>query len=202
MIKKKLLAIAMVSIIAFMGFIATNTLGTETTYSDDIVMPSRAGMMGFVKFDGVDGEATDTDHDKWSEIMAFEQGMYQPSSGMSGMSRRRGDVVLEDIVVVKELDKSSPKLAEACLKGKVFPKVNIHLTATYGDGNRHTYYKYELKNVQVTSYVIGSEDVTIIYPYEEMTLNFEEIKVTYTEMDDSGAMKGNVEYEWKVEKGE
>ena len=31
--------------------------------------------------------------------------------------------------------------------------------------------------------------------------NFEEIKVTYTEYDEGGNNLGNVEYEWKVEKG-
>jgi len=33
-------------------------------------------------------------------------------------------------------------------------------------------------------------------------LNFEEIKVTYTENDSAGKSKGNVEYSWKVEEGE
>jgi hypothetical protein len=31
--------------------------------------------------------------------------------------------------------------------------------------------------------------------------NFEEIKVTYTEYDDTGSSKGNVETEYHVEKG-
>ena len=31
--------------------------------------------------------------------------------------------------------------------------------------------------------------------------NFEEVKVTYTEYDDTGSSKGNVEYSWKVEEG-
>jgi len=36
-----------------------------------------------------------------------------------------------------------------------------------------------------------------------LSLNFEEIKVTYTECDPStGKAKGNVEYSWKVEEGE
>jgi hypothetical protein len=35
-----------------------------------------------------------------------------------------------------------------------------------------------------------------------MSLNFEEIKVTYSEMDNAGKKKGNVEYSWKVEAGE
>ena len=39
-------------------------------------------------------------------------------------------------------------------------------------------------------------------PVEDFALNFEEIKVTYTENDSAGKKKGNVEYSWKVEKGE
>ena len=37
---------------------------------------------------------------------------------------------------------------------------------------------------------------------ETFSLNFEEIKVTYTEVDRTGATKGNVEYNWKVEEAE
>jgi len=37
---------------------------------------------------------------------------------------------------------------------------------------------------------------------EELLLSFEEIKVTYTECDSNGQTKGNVEYNWKVEKTE
>jgi type VI secretion system secreted protein Hcp len=105
---------------------------------------------------------------------------------------------MEDIVVVKELDKASPKLAEAVCGGKVFPRVEIHVTASYTDAGRVTYYAYDLKNVLISSYHISgggqSEDV----PTEEISLGFEEMKVTYTETDETGASKGNVEYEWKV----
>ncbi len=38
-------------------------------------------------------------------------------------------------------------------------------------------------------------------PMEEFSLNFEEIKVTYTECDEMGMSKGNVEFSWKVEEG-
>jgi len=36
--------------------------------------------------------------------------MHQPENGATGATRRRGDVIMEDVVVVKEYDKSSPKL--------------------------------------------------------------------------------------------
>jgi type VI secretion system secreted protein Hcp len=159
-------------------------------------------MAGYIKFDGVDGEAQDKDHKAWSDLVSFSQGVSQPGGGSTGPTRRRGDAILDDVVCVKELDKASPKLAESVCKGKVYPKVEIHLTASTTDAGRVTYYAYELKNVMVTSYNISGSGQAEDVPTEEFSLNFEEIKVTYTECDSKGSSKGNVEYSWKVEEAE
>jgi len=199
----------------------------ETTPVDEgeTVEPP-AHSSAYIKFEGIDGEAQDKEHEGWSEIVSFSQGISQPG-GATGTTRRRGDVVLEEIVVVKQLDKSSPKLAESICKGQVFPKVEIHLTGpSEGSTCQGTFYVYELQNVMITSYkVSGSNplayaliapvpDVTmpsagpfivqaVDAPMEEISLNFEEIKVTYTECDPiTGKAKGNVEYTWKVEEAE
>ena len=158
-------------------------------------------MAAYIKFDGIDGEAKDKDHQNWSDLVSFSQPIHKPGAG-TGATRRRGDVILEDIVCVKELDKTSPKLAESICKGKVFPKVEIQVTASYTDAGRVTYYAYELKNVQVVSYNISGSGQSEDVPMEDISLNFEEIKVTYTECDNAGKKKGNIEYTWKVEEGE
>jgi len=148
---------------------------------------------GFIKFDGVDGESQDDKHVKWIDVLSFSQTISREKSS-SVSARASGGPVFHDIVVVKELDKSSPKLAESVAIGKVFPKVEIHLTSSAG-----TYYTYELTNVMVTSYSIsGDADDR---PTEEISLNFEEIKVTYTEYDSEKKSKGKIEYSWKIEEG-
>ena len=154
-----------------------------------------AGM--FIRFDGVDGEAQNKDHIGWCNALSFSQGQSLPA-GSAG-SPQRGNVVFEDIVIVKELDKASPKLAEAVCKGNVFPRVEIHLTRSYT--SLVTYYAYELKNVQIVGYRIGGSGYSEHVPTEELSLSFEEIKVTYTEFDEGGRPKGNVEYEWRLEDG-
>ena len=53
----------------------------------------------------------------------------------------------------------------------------------------------------VTSYSIGGSAQSDPVPTETLSLNFEEIKVTYTEFGETGQAKGNVEYTWKVEEG-
>ncbi len=159
-------------------------------------------MAAYIKFEGIDGEAKDKDHKSWSDILSFSQGVSKPGGGATGATRRRGDTIVDDIVVAKELDKSSPKIAESVCKGKVFPKVEIHLTASYTDAGRVTYYAYELKNAQVCGYDISGSGQSEDVPTEQLSLNFEEIMVTYTETDEAGKKKGNIEYTWKVEEGE
>jgi type VI protein secretion system component Hcp len=52
----------------------------------------------------------------------------------------------------------------------------------------------------VTSYDVGGGNQD--KPMESFSLNFEEIKVTYTEMDEKGSKKGDISYGWNVEKGQ
>lgn len=159
-------------------------------------------MAAYIKFDGVDGEAKDKDHSGWSDLMSFGQGIRQPGSAATGPTRRRGDVILDDIHCNKELDKASPKIAEAVCKGTIYPTVEIDMTASTSDAGRETYYRYELTNVMVTSYNVSGSGQSDEVPIEDISLNFEEIKVTYTEFDSAGKKQGNVEYSWKVEEGE
>jgi type VI secretion system Hcp family effector len=166
--------------------------------SDAILAPWTIQAAGYLKFDGIDGEAQDKDHKNWSDLTSFSQGHLVPAGEAPG--RPRGRVVFEDIVVSKEIDKASPKLAEACAKGKVFPRVDIHWTRVVA-GAGQTYYSYELRNVQVTSYSLGGSAQADPVPTETLSLNFEEIKATYTEYDETGRAKGKVEYTWKIEEG-
>jgi len=155
----------------------------------------------YIKFEGIDGEVLDENHSHWCEVIAFNQAHNMSISDM-GFLRQKANAVFDEIRIVKTIDKASPKLAEAVCKGNVYPTVEIHVTALAFGTSRVTYLAYELKNVLVTSYAVGgvaqSEDV----PSEEVTLSFEQIKVTYTEFDASGKAKGNVEYTWKVEQAQ
>lgn len=153
----------------------------------------------FAKYDGVDGESNDADHDKWIDVLSLHWGAHRPGGRATGQSRRRGGAVVEDMVIAIEYEKASPKILEKCLRGEVLPKLEIELTSTYG-GARSTYLRYELKNVMVSSYQIDAAGDESVPPFVEIANSFEEIKVTYTEYDDDGTTKGNVETEHRVER--
>jgi type VI secretion system secreted protein Hcp len=153
----------------------------------------------FAKYDGIDGEATDANHDRWIDVLSYEWGVHRPGGGVTGQSRRRGSAVIEDFVIVIEYEKASPKLLEKCLRGEIIPTLDVELTSSFG-GSRATYLKYELENVAVTSYhVSGSGDEEAGPPVVVINNSFEEIKVTYTEYDSDGTFKGTVETRYEVE---
>ncbi|MEK6705683.1 MAG: type VI secretion system tube protein Hcp, partial [Bdellovibrionota bacterium] len=79
----------------------------------------------------------------------------------------------------------------------VFPKVDVHLTRPFPGGTPVTYCTFELKNVIVTSYHIGGSTQDVV-PSESLSLNFEEIKVVYTEFDAAGKPKSTVQYGWNL----
>ena len=156
----------------------------------------------FAKYDGIDGESKDAKHDKWIDVLSVDWSAHKPGGGATGQSRSRGAVVVEDMTLTMEFDKSTVSLMEKCLMGEVIPKLEIELTANYG-GARVTYLKYELTNVMITSFqkqASGNDDTGP--PTVVIGNNFEEIKVTYTEFDDAGSSKGNVETEYNIGKGE
>ena len=152
----------------------------------------------FIKFDGIEGESQDKDHKCWTDLQSFSWGVSKAGEGATGQTRRRGIVTIHDISCSKEVDKSTPKLCEAVLLGKVFPKVELHDTATYGEA-RATFMKFELKNVAVTNQAMSAAGSGDAVPVESFSLNFEEIKQTYVQYDSKGKKVGNVEMTWKVE---
>lgn len=150
----------------------------------------------YAKFEGINGESVDDRHKDWIEIQSFEFSMAVPG-GVSGASRRLGDVLVNDIFITKIVDKSTPKLMEAISSGKVIGEVIIEVAR--GTGDKETFYRYELTNVLVTSYQSGGE-ASSVRPGDVLSLNFEEIKVTYTDFDEStGSMRGKIEWTWRIE---
>ena len=123
---------------------------------------------GYIKFEGVDGEATDKDHSGWSDLLSVSEILETVNDPT--ISRTRGDTTLGDVVVVKELDKSSPKLAESIVMGKIFQKVLINLCS---EEESQCYLAYELSNVMITSYSINGSANQI--PVEEFSLSYENL---------------------------
>jgi type VI secretion system secreted protein Hcp len=151
----------------------------------------------FAKYEGVGGESDDVNHINWIDIKTFEWSV-MPTDMSAGSMRDRALVKVEDIVLSFAYEKSAPKLVEASLRGKVFPKLEIEVVGTFG-GSRATYLRYELTNVRIAAYSVSGEADSQGRPVVFAANSFEGIKITYSEYDDFGTHLGNVEMEWKIE---
>lgn len=149
---------------------------------------------GYIKFDGVDGECKDDGHKNWINLLSVSQ----PIHRAGGSAARPGTSGPGSLTMAVQTDKATPKLLEAATKGKVFSKVVIEAPLA-NRSSRATYYRYELTNVRVSSYQTGGSAAGNTVPMEQISLNYEKIKVSYGK---DGAKKGNVETTWKVEEGE
>ena len=158
---------------------------------------ARAG--GFVKFDGVDGESTDKNHEGWSDLVAFSQNLTQERRIPQTLRHRnRAATIAKEFILQKTVDRSSPNLSQAICGGTHFRTVMIDICTEPSDGSeiRDCYLRYELKNVRVSSYSISANGDTpeqTDRPVEEIALNYTEVKMVYFPDDPSdGPVEGEV----------
>ena len=138
----------------------------------------------FLKIDGISGESTDEKHKDWIEILSFSHGMNQPTSGASGSGgRSSARVNMADFSVAKEVDKSSPYLAQACCDGRHIKEVKVELCQSTQD--KHTYMMYTMENVIISGFTPGGTGDGS-KPMENVTFNFGKIKWEYTPIGHDG----------------
>jgi len=162
-----------------------------------LVLPADAAI--FIKIEGVDGESMAEGHENWIEVLSVSESIARPAD-TSGSGRRRGSAIFEDVVLEKFLDKTSPKLREALAQGRNYPLIDIDITTNCGD-REVVYFSYEFRNSQLSSISLKGMSAGGDRPNEEFSLNFEEIKWTYTIIEPDCSSGGKVEASWSLEEG-
>ncbi len=159
-------------------------------------------MPAFVKMGDIKGEATDSAHKDWILIESMSSPIYRSiPQGAKDQQRTKGETTLGDVVIVRQLDKSSTKLQEACANGTFFPEVEIHFCTTVKN-KQEPYLTYKLKNAIVTSYSFHGNSSGSPLPSEQVTLGFTEVDWTYIVVDpETGDKKGNVPAKYKPGEG-
>jgi type VI secretion system secreted protein Hcp len=163
-------------------------------FDDELNGTGYAGLW-FAKYDGIAGESIDENHMQWIDILEYDWGVERAEAPLG--SRRRGAAEIAPFVLTFDYEKAAPKLLEKCAKGAVIPTLEVELTTGYGE-IQSTYLRYEMKNVLCNAYQVGGV-ADGAPPRVRVANNFEEIKVTYTEYDDSGTSLGKVETIIEVE---
>lgn len=153
----------------------------------------------FLKVDGLDGESSDAKHKGQFEVLSFSWGVTQSITGTTSsagtFTGQRAD--LAPLVVVKQLDKGSPKAAQACAAGEHFGSALLTLCRAGGD--KQPYMEYKLTDVLISGVQIGgASQGEGGVPTESWSLHYAKIEMTYTQINVQGKPAGNVAAGWDL----
>ncbi|BAF88589.1 MULTISPECIES: Hcp family type VI secretion system effector [Azorhizobium] len=135
----------------------------------------------YVKYDGIDGEATQQDHKKWIDVLSLSWGVGRGISTVSGSGNNReaSEPSISEVSIVKMFDASSPKLFTEACTGNTGKTVKIDLTTTGSPGA--TYCTYTLTNALISSYSVSSGGDR---PTESISISFTKLEFKFTPYDD------------------
>lgn len=143
-------------------------------------LTSFAAIDMFLKLDGIPGESVDKANVGSVDILAWSEGLSNSGTTHVGGGGGAGKLNVQDISVTKYLDSSSPLLRQYIASGRIIP--SAVLTARTSGENPRVFFKIELKNILISSVSAGGsggEDRLT----ENLSLNFAEVKWTYTKPD-------------------
>jgi type VI secretion system secreted protein Hcp len=153
----------------------------------------------FLKIDGVDGESNDSKHKGEIEVLSYSWGVTQAITGSASstgtFSGQRCDIA--PLSIVKQLDKASAKLFQACAAGDHF--ASALLTLSRAGGDKQPYMEYKFSDVLVSSVRVGGAGAGEGgVPSEEIALVFGKCELKYTQIGNDGKPAGNQTGGWDL----
>ncbi len=123
------------------------------------------------------------------EVLGFNHEVYMPTDRKDGSAT--GTRVHNNMVVVKNFDKSSPLLYQHLCNGKIIPSATLRWFQINEQGIEEEYYQHRLENARITSIRPYMPDVD--NPANEQYKHMEEISFRYEKMT-WAFLDGNVEF--------
>ena len=154
----------------------------------------------FLKIDGIDGESEDDDHEKWIDILSWSYGMSQAASSHIGGGSSNAQASVQDVSVVKFVDKGTPAIMHCCLSGKHISKAELHCTKAGGDNKALEYIIIKMDDVIISSVSTGGsggEDRLT----ENVSLNFAKFEYQFTVQTKEGGAGAKPKVTWDIRKG-
>ena len=85
---------------------------------------------GYLKFEGVKGEATDKNHQDWIDVISVNWGATRSTTTRSGQRLKQPRLAAGTVTITKRVDKASPALMRRNASGKHMKKVIVE--SNYG----------------------------------------------------------------------
>jgi type VI secretion system secreted protein Hcp len=158
-----------------------------------LLFSSFASAAIYVKYDGVDGESKDSNHEKWIDVLSIDWGTKGPTTSDPGVSL---------VEMHTTVGKATPKLFLACADGSHFSEGALEVCEGKGR-NQYCYFKATFEEITILEQNLHFEsrsDITTNtakekhVPQEQVTFNFERVKMTYIDQDGNEISSGPVSF--------
>ena len=143
----------------------------------------------YLMIDGRPGPSTSKD--KAIDILSFSFGASMTAvigAGSSGGEARSGRANVQDVTIMKVLDKTSPLLFDDCVTGNYLKTVDVIYDKPMGD-NQEDYFKIHMEDALITSIQLSGSSEN---PIESISFAFSKVKVSYNP-EEGGALKGFID---------
>jgi type VI secretion system secreted protein Hcp len=123
------------------------------------------------------------------DVLSFSWGASQTSTyqaGASGKEAKAGRANLQDLTIMKVLDKTSPLLFDHCVTGNILPTIDLFYDKPVGD-SQADYFKIELTDALITSVQLSGSSEN---PTESVSFAYQKVVVAYNPEGDDGTLSG------------
>lgn len=150
----------------------------------------------FLKVDGIEGDSVDDVHKGEIDVLSFEWGATNSGSMHSGGGGGIGQTLVEDLTIIKRIDKASANLLYSLCTGQHISEAVLYLRRPLYDkaGSKQDFLVLRLSQVLVTGYSIGGAKGELTDGQESVRLNFGKVEYSYT--PESG---GSIDRWWDAE---
>lgn len=132
----------------------------------------------FLKLDGIDGESRDHKHKGEIELLSFSWGISNTTAAGGG-GGGAGKVQVQDFSFVKQIDKATPHLLEACCTGKHIGSAQITLAS--GRERPQEYLKIKMTDILISGFQTGGSNTGGAVPVEQVSFSFRDVDVQTTD---------------------
>jgi type VI secretion system secreted protein Hcp len=150
----------------------------------------------YLKIDGIKGESQDDRHKDQIDVLAWSWGMSNSGTTHEGGGGGAGKASIQDFSFTKFIDTSTTDFMLRTLNGEHIPKVELIVEKPSG-GEPFEFLRITFENVLVTSVSTGGsggEDRLT----ENVSLNFQKVKVEYTQQKQDGSKGETKTISWDI----